>query len=153
VLYPLILSNRLKFDLFDCHSGLTTFFDFSAAFLDLSSAFFDLSSAFLLAISSLSFFFSSHSFFCLSFSFFFFSSFARNISYPSELVSTLAPVTLVLVTASFSDIGTTYCTKNFDRGDVRLALEVLLVDVGVDAVLTIDVSLLEVLEVWLPSSS
>ena len=34
------------------------------------------------------------------------------------------------------------CTKNFDRGDVRLALEVLLADVGVDAVPTIDISLL-----------
>ena len=102
-----------------------------------------------MAISSLSVFFSSHSIFFRSFSsfsFFFFSSFARNISYPSELVSTLAPVTLVLVAALFSGIGATYCTKNFDRGDVRLALEVLLADYGVDVVLTVDVSLLEVIE-------
>ena len=63
-----------------------------------------------------------------------------NISYPSELASTLAPVTLVLVAALFSGNGATHCTKNFDRGDVRLVLEVLLADIGVDAVLTIDIS-------------
>ena len=28
----------------------------------------------------------------------------------------------------------TYCTRNFGRGNVRLAIEVLLADVGVDAV-------------------
>ena len=73
------------------------------------------------------------------FCFCFFSSFAHNISYSSELVSTLAPGTLVLVTTLFSGNGVTYCTKNFDRGDVRLALEVLLADVAVDTVLTISI--------------
>ena len=55
----------------------------------------------------------------------------------------MSTVTLALVVALFSGKGATYCTNNFDGGDVKIVLEfVALVD-GVDALLTIGVSLSE----------
>ena len=75
------------------------------------------SSAFFLTISSFSFFFCTLScffFYFSSFSFFFFSSFSLNIAWPSALVNTQGPVTLVFAVFFLASGRATYCTRYFE---------------------------------------